>query len=79
MTSTACASASRDRRRERVMTANNERARDLAHIHHAELLTPTPDESLRFFVEMFGMQNGIACAVPVGGAAMEFAAPRRQQ
>ena len=29
---------------------------DLAHIAHAELLTPLPDESLRFFVELFGMQ-----------------------
>ena len=29
---------------------------DLAHIGHAELLTPFPDESLRFFVEVFGME-----------------------
>ncbi|HEY1565975.1 MAG TPA: VOC family protein [Solirubrobacteraceae bacterium] len=29
---------------------------DLAHIAHAELLTPFPDESLRFFTELFGMQ-----------------------
>ena len=29
---------------------------DLAHIAHAELLTPTPEESLRFFVELFGME-----------------------
>jgi catechol 2,3 dioxygenase len=29
---------------------------DLAHIAHAELLTPFPDDSLRFFVELFGMQ-----------------------
>ncbi|HEY2771678.1 MAG TPA: VOC family protein [Solirubrobacteraceae bacterium] len=29
---------------------------DLAHIAHAELLTPYPDESLRFFVELFGME-----------------------
>jgi catechol 2,3 dioxygenase len=29
---------------------------DLAHIHHAELLTPTPQESLEFFTELFGMQ-----------------------
>ena len=29
---------------------------DLAHIAHAELLTPFPDESLRFFVELFGME-----------------------
>ncbi len=30
--------------------------RDLAHIGHAELLTPFPEESLRFFVELFGME-----------------------
>jgi catechol 2,3-dioxygenase len=29
---------------------------DLAHIAHAELLTPFPDESLRFFTDLFGMQ-----------------------
>src|SRR5450755_1305123 len=29
---------------------------DLAHIHHAELLTPLPQESLDFFTELFGMQ-----------------------
>jgi catechol 2,3-dioxygenase len=29
---------------------------DLAHIHHAELLTPAPEASERFFVELFGMQ-----------------------
>jgi catechol 2,3-dioxygenase len=29
---------------------------DLAHIAHAELLTPFPDDSLRFFTELFGMQ-----------------------
>jgi catechol 2,3-dioxygenase len=29
---------------------------DLAHIGHAELLTPFPDDSLRFFVEQFGME-----------------------
>jgi catechol 2,3-dioxygenase len=29
---------------------------DLAHIGHAELLTPFPQESLRFFVELFGME-----------------------
>jgi catechol 2,3-dioxygenase len=29
---------------------------DLAHIGHAELLTPYPDESLGFFVELFGME-----------------------
>jgi catechol 2,3 dioxygenase len=29
---------------------------DLAHIAHAELLTPAPEESLRFFVDLFGME-----------------------
>jgi catechol 2,3-dioxygenase len=29
---------------------------DLAHIHHAELLTPTPQASLDFFCDLFGMQ-----------------------
>jgi catechol 2,3-dioxygenase len=29
---------------------------DLAHIAHAELLTPLPEQSLRFFVELFGME-----------------------
>ncbi len=29
---------------------------DLAHIGHAELLTPTPEETLRFFVDLFGME-----------------------
>ena len=29
---------------------------DLAHIHHAELLTPFPVDSERFFVELFGME-----------------------
>ncbi len=29
---------------------------EIAHIGHAELLTPTPDESLRFFVDVLGME-----------------------
>ncbi len=29
---------------------------DLAHIGHAELLTPFPQDSLQFFVELFGME-----------------------
>jgi catechol 2,3 dioxygenase len=33
-----------------------EPVRDLAHIGHAELLTPRPEESLRFFVEVLGME-----------------------
>jgi catechol 2,3-dioxygenase len=34
----------------------SEPLRDLAHIGHAELLTPAPEESLRFFVDLFGME-----------------------
>jgi catechol 2,3-dioxygenase len=34
----------------------SEPIRDLVHIGHAELLTPFPDESLRFFVDLFGME-----------------------
>jgi catechol 2,3-dioxygenase len=30
---------------------------DLAHIGHLELLTPRPDESLRFFVDVLGMEE----------------------
>jgi catechol 2,3-dioxygenase len=29
---------------------------EIAHISHAELLTPKPDESLRFFVDVMGME-----------------------
>jgi catechol 2,3-dioxygenase len=29
---------------------------DVAHIGHAELLTPKPDESLRFFEQVLGME-----------------------
>eukprot|EP01035_Chromulina_nebulosa_P051616 gene51616-70292_t len=28
---------------------------DLAHLGHLELLTPKPDESLKFFVDVMGM------------------------
>ena len=31
------------------------RSFDLAHLAHVELLTPQPDESLRFFVDVMGM------------------------
>ena len=31
------------------------RSYDLAHLGHAELLTPRPDESLHFFVEVMGL------------------------
>src|SRR5947209_16690559 len=36
--------------------AASEPIHDLAHVGHAELLTPYPEESLRFFVELFGME-----------------------
>jgi catechol 2,3-dioxygenase len=35
---------------------NEEPVRDVAHIGHAELLTPRPEESLRFFVDVLGME-----------------------
>src|SRR5215470_15246761 len=31
------------------------RSFDLAHLAHVELLTPRPDESLRFFIDVMGM------------------------
>ena len=34
----------------------NEPIHDLAHIGHAELLTPLPDQSLAFFTDLFGME-----------------------
>ena len=34
-----------------------ERLHDIAHIGHAELLTPEPERSLRFFVEVLGMEQ----------------------
>jgi catechol 2,3-dioxygenase len=36
--------------------SSGEPLHDLAHIGHAELLTPYPEDSLRFFVELFGME-----------------------
>ena len=33
------------------------RSFDLAHLAHVELLTPKPDESLRFFVDVLGMEE----------------------
>src|SRR5205085_970460 len=30
---------------------------DIAHLGHVEMLTPKPDESLRFFVDVMGMQE----------------------
>jgi catechol 2,3-dioxygenase len=35
----------------------NEHLHEVAHIAHAELLTPKPEESLRFFVEVLGMEE----------------------
>ena len=34
----------------------SEQIHDLAHIGHAELLTPFPRDSLQFFVDQFGME-----------------------
>jgi len=31
------------------------RSSDLAHLAHVELLSPKPDESLRFFTDVMGM------------------------
>ena len=39
------------------MSAVSEPMHDVARIGHAELLTPTPDESLRFFVDVLGMEE----------------------
>jgi len=30
---------------------------DIAHLAHVEMLTPKPKESLRFFVDVMGMQE----------------------
>src|SRR4051794_41956576 len=38
-------------------SANADPHRDLAHLGHVELLTPRPEESLRFFTEVFGMSE----------------------
>src|SRR3984885_11224673 len=40
----------------RLGAADDSPIHDVDHIAHAELLTPFPEESLRFFVELFGMQ-----------------------
>ena len=37
------------------MTNQNEPMHDIAHLAHVEMLTPRPDESLRFFVDVMGM------------------------
>lgn len=39
------------------MNATAERIHDVARIGHAELLTPTPEESLRFFHDVLGMEE----------------------
>ena len=38
---------------------------DLAHLGHVELLTPKPDESLRFFVEVLGMTETARRKAPI--------------
>lgn len=37
------------------MTVSEETIHDVAHLGHVELLTPTPEESLQFFVDVMGM------------------------
>jgi catechol 2,3-dioxygenase len=37
------------------MTTPNEAIHDIAHLAHVEMMTPKPDESLRFFVDVMGM------------------------
>src|SRR6187200_1218162 len=39
----------------KATTMQEEPVLDLAHLGHLELLTPKPDESLRFFVDVMGM------------------------
>src|SRR3984957_7749266 len=51
--STGCASGSKGSRDREGMSGP---PHDLAHIGHADLLTPLPEDSLRFFVDLFGME-----------------------
>ena len=39
------------------MSGGAEPIQDVAHLGHVELLTPKPDESLRFFVDVLGMSE----------------------
>src|ERR1044071_5593949 len=39
------------------VTDQNEPIHDIAHLGHVELLTPKPEESLRFFVDVMGMSE----------------------
>lgn len=39
------------------MDSYHEPIRDIAHLGHVELLTPKPDESLRFFKDILGMEE----------------------
>ena len=41
------------------MTNPNEPMHDIAHLAHVEMLTPRPDESLRFFVDVMGMTETV--------------------
>src|SRR5207253_11404642 len=47
----------RPRRPAKPRRAVTEPIHDLARIGHAELLTPKPEESLRFFVDVLGMEE----------------------
>lgn len=37
------------------MTGFSEQCRDIAHLGHAELLTPAPEESLAYFTSLLGL------------------------
>ena len=39
------------------MSEPQERVREVAHLGHVELLSPKPEESLRFFCDVLGMQE----------------------
>ena len=39
------------------MCNSAEPIQDIAHLGHVELLTPTPGESLGYFVDILGMEN----------------------
>ena len=39
------------------MTEPKEPIQDIAHLGHVEILTPKPDESLRFFADVLGMHE----------------------
>jgi catechol 2,3-dioxygenase-like lactoylglutathione lyase family enzyme len=47
------------------MLMHDEPIVDLAHLGHLEILTPKPEESLRFFVDVMGMtESGTPSSLP---------------